>query len=180
MRHFLSAITLSGALLFSAAAHADTISFTVNTPIDLSPSADTLSFDASTQNFTATTGGPTTTVFQSGLYIAGDSDTLTQVIPFSFQETVTVDGISKLLTFTGTDNVTYTENIITLDYLGYEQFGAIGLDFLGTRQIVTDHSPQNFDMSVVLGAVPEPSSLALCGTGILALAGVARRKFQNV
>jgi hypothetical protein len=45
----------------------------------------------------------------------------------------------------------------------------------GTNALET-YNPSNWSASLV-ATTPEPGSLALCGTGILGLAGIARRKF---
>jgi hypothetical protein len=43
----------------------------------------------------------------------------------------------------------------------------------------SNSSPGAFEVNGTVGATPEPSSIALFGTGVLTLAGVARRKFLS-
>jgi PEP-CTERM motif len=55
-------------------------------------------------------------------------------------------------------------------------FGVLVLD--PTTHFFSDSSGDHFAASLITTATPEPSSLLLLGTGILGLAGAARRKFM--
>ncbi len=73
-------------------------------------------------------------------------------------------------------NLTNT-NIITYSYTVTATTNATELQFLGRQDPSYDYL-DNISVTPVSTITPEPESLALFGTGIVALAGVARRKLQ--
>jgi len=164
--------------MVSAVAHADTISTGAVSTFTLAPSSDTLTFNASAE--TAMDPG---TFTQTGDFYIGNSPIPDQTVWFSFTDDVTVDGITKALTFNGQDAVTTGPDMLTIEALGPVGFGNEVLSFgeisaLGDG-VVGQDMPITLAASVSPAATPEPTSIALLGTGILGMAYLLRRKLVS-
>ena len=170
MKYVLALLTLV-TTMSAPSAQADTVAFSGVPTFVISPSADTYGLAAGSS--TVSSGG---TVTQAGTFYEGHSGNLVEDIPISFTEAVTVDGITRNLTFTGDDDVTLSYDTLTINALGPVAFGADILDFAGStggQGSVTSSVP--LTATFTAGAVTaEPSSLTLLGTGMLSALGVVR------
>ena len=166
---------------FTSAAHADDISAGAVPTFVVTPSADTLSFD--TANQTVTVPG---TFTQNGTWTINDSgfdpdgSPFTHDLTFSFSDTITVNGITQTLVFTGDDNVTQSTDFLTINALGPVNFGDVTLNFAAFSAQSSDlgSNPVVLSADVSSAATPEPSTFALLGTGLLGAVGAARRKLN--
>ena len=173
LRHLAIAVTLSG---LSLAAHADTITSNAVSPFTLAPSSDTLSFKA--LNATVAPGG---TFDLLGTFYIGNSFIPNQTVPFTFQDTFTVNGVAKSLTFSGTDAVTTGPDTLNIFALGPVAFGDTTLSF-GSFSTSGNYVGERLSVDITgttgtLPATPEPSTIALLGTGLICFAGVLRKRF---
>ncbi len=172
------ALTLLGIFAASAASHADTVSFGSVPTFTIAPSADQYGLLAGTS--TVLGGG---TVAQAGTFIEGHSGLLVKDIPISFQDSVTVDGITKVLTFTGDDSVAIAYDLLTIDALGPISFGSTVLNFAssvgGEFGTCCSYSVPITATVTDSAATPEPASLVFLATGMLWAVELGRRKLRQ-
>ena len=177
MRHILRLLAAAAVLTTSAvAAHADNIVVSMVGPLPVSGQGDSLVYALQFTTFNAPTS-----LMQTGML---ETTPGSGVYAFSFVDTITINSITQNLLFNGDATLTPggTETLTTAA-VGPVTFGDLLLNvpatsFSGIGSVPVALTGNITEAPVVPpSAVPEPSSIALLGTGILGLAGVARRKF---
>ncbi len=164
------------AVLFSlphvALADSITVTSTAAPTTTLAPSADTFSLNDGSVTVDPTTGP---FVFQTGDFIIGNSNIPDQIIPFTFEDSITLNGITQDLTFSGQDAVTNTEDDLTIFASEPVQFGN---EVFALQSFTIAGNAMGQDLPVELQATvtPEPGSFVLFGTGLLGVAVFAARK----
>ena len=146
---------------------------------------------ANTGTFSVLTNGNLVTMFPNSPatlpYSIGQNPVPVNVSPVEVM-TTTEGGIT--FNFFMTDynaqlltNVTGCTNATCLDITGNGFFTATGYtdtpgSFTFTTQETAGQTSTSFSASAIAAPTPEPASLALVGSGILGLAGLARRRFS--
>lgn len=172
LRSFASAVFF---LLAAIAARATPIDFSAASvsPITLAPSTDTIALDAAA----STIPGSGHYIVQNGNFYVGYSPIPDQTIAFSFLDTVTLNGITRDITIVGQDDVTAATDSVTIFAGAPVSFGDVTFQL---DQTVSGSGGvgQNvpFSLSADVSQTPEPSSLALLGTGAVASLGYIRRR----
>ena len=138
----------------------------------LAPSSDSVSLDAGSGTFDSTSG---TFLFQTGDFIIGNSNIPDQVIPFSFQDSITLNGITQEVTISGQDSVTSTSDDLTIFggtpvMFGNEIFTLQSFDVSGYN--LGDDLPIDLEANVT----PEPGTFLLRGTGLFGVAAMIVKK----
>ena len=148
----------------SACAHASAFTFGTVSIETISPSADTLSFNGSTGIVNAGS-----TFLQTGAWTINDSGSLNQYIPFTFSDILTIDNVTRVLTFSGGLNVSPSADTLTIASLSPVIFGNMAVSFTGFS--ISDGNLESVPVTLTGTATAvtgEPSSLLLMGTGLLA------------
>ena len=147
--------------------------------------ASTLAASASTFVFSYTTGSDTA----SGIFDAipeGSGNYLLTLVSGS-RDGVAISSLDPVGTFGNNDNLLNPNNPYLVDFSGISYQTVDGGQFnvyassTGLRETTTgfDDGALITNGSVNLAPVPEPSSLALIGSGTLAAAGVMRRRMAR-
>jgi hypothetical protein len=170
LRRLLTLLALAGAFVSSASAHADSFRYSIF--------SDT---GAYTGEITIT--GPSVTTGNTAFGITSASGSING------------NNISLAVMGEGNANLFFVDDVLFAGGLPpgsgliFDEDGLLLTDGTNLYNFFEDNgemvlivwTPENgasAEMPVSLASVPEPSAFALCGTGILALAGVAKRRFQ--
>ena len=171
---FLPAICLI-ALLPSRMLRADPIEITA-APVPsfvLSPANDSLTLDLTSATSDVYSGLPFT--LQTGVFSVGDSGSLAGELPFSFEDTITLGGVTQVVTISGVDYVTVPSDSLQIQGSGPIAFGDLTLTVL---PFTLPNVPFGANDTVYLQATvtPEPAALLLVVTGLAGWGLLAARR----
>lgn len=164
MHRFLSALALLGALAIPAAAHADTFDFSATGSSGTFSGSGTLTASSNGSGgylISAITGTGVTGLFAPGGFNNNDNLLFPSALP-----TLDANGFS----FTAVNGPDHYDVNIFNNGSGYEAY-------LQDEDNFTQTVPVTFALTA---ATPEPSSLALLGTGILGIIAIGRRKYLSL
>jgi hypothetical protein len=161
----------------SLAAHADTIdTFSFNSTLSTGTASGLVTFDETTGLFT---GGSITALVNGISYLfnqngfSGPSDTVTGFILSS------ANGTEFQITIPGTSNIGYTGGQVcsSSNANACPVTGTNGDYYVtGITSGIDDFATSG---SLALVSTPEPSSIALLGTGALGMAGLLRKRYMG-
>ena len=164
IRKCCAVLAVSLGLCSSSLAGTLTLSSTAVPTISLAPANDTLGLQAGS----ATVSGAGDFAFQTGDFKIGSSPIADQDIDFSFDEAVTLAGLTQTITIFGDDSVTEGLDVLTIHagtptlfggYLFTLDSSAYSGTWVGQDVPVT--------LSAEITTTPEPGSLLLLFTGVL-------------
>ena len=176
-----SSLALGALLLLASSALANTITITSSAlpTLNFGASADSMSLTAGS----ATINSPGSVVFQTGAIAVGNSQIPDQVIPFLFNDTITLNGITKTLSISGQDSVTSSADIITIFSATPVTFGAYTFSLNSSSYNATtigQSIPVNLSANIAASPVPEPATLSLLATGGLIGGTVLRSRARHL
>lgn len=205
MRHVLRSLALISAIAVPAAAHADTISFSYALSDSASPAYFVLTSPTGTQTVNPTLGTPVTSTITitnpDVTKTANVSDSLTLAINFinptlasgsntlggpsssdaTYKITGNVNDQSTINWNPSQTTVTLSDGAVVQISVASISAGAwtpTGNNSPGTSFTANDQVTFTLISGPVTAATPEPSSLALLGTGVLGAAGMLRRRLK--
>lgn len=160
-------LLLGSLVCLASPALADTITVTSGAlpTMTLCPSNDSINVNAGH----ATLSGPGSVVFQTGNFYVGNSPIPDQVIPFFFNDTVTINGVSRTFSISGQDDVTSAADTFTIFAGAPVDFGSYILNLnasTSTGNFVGQNLPLNLTADIT-AQTPEPASLLLLATGLV-------------
>jgi len=158
--------TVLGTLLCLASpVLADTIIVTSSAmpTMTFNPSSDTITLT----DGSATLSAPGSVVFQTGDIFVGNSPIADQVIPFFFEDTVTINGVTRILTIYGEDNVTAASDDFSIFAGAPVDFGSYVLSLNACSYLgISLYQDIPIALTADLVPVPEPGTLLLLATGL--------------
>lgn len=164
-------------LLSSVAAHADTFeNYDLNAILYHGVANGTVTFDETTGLFT---GGNITATYNASKYLFNTFEGSASYDTITFAQENAANGLTFQLAIPGSSDLNYKGGAVCSDsnFSGCQVTGGPAGDYYYTGFTVNGNT--NFAVSGTLTPTPEPSSLALLGTGVLGVAGILRRRLPN-